>query len=521
MIPLFTTDQIRKADRYAFNQLKIPGIVLMENAARSIFDELKTNIPDFEHNQNVGIICGEGNNGGDGFAVARLLANDGFYVNVISIGKKSELKGDALTNFNILFNLQKKVSNIKISFYKSSSSLNSLKDCSVIIDAILGTGAKGGLKEPYDGIVKRLNSLDAFKVAIDVPTGLDADKGSGELVFNSDFTITLAELKRGLYFGKGYSSAGDVLKGRIGIGDEYFDTLAIEDYLVEPEDAFLGIPLKELDAQKYSAGKVLVVAGSGQLPGAAFFTANSAIKNGAGAVVLAFPESLRNIAQIKLNEATVATYDDDLNEFLSEENVDELKNRIDWADVVTIGPGLGREESTFKAVQKILVENPKKCFVIDADGVVALGSGTYKKLDLSKTVLTPHHKEFATLIGVELETLQNDLLKYGKSFTKLTGAYLVLKGAPTIIFTPDGEALINTTGNPGMAKFGTGDVLTGILSAFISAGRDFESAIISAVYLHSLAADLIAVNSSELTYTADDILNNFKEAVKFLEDSII
>ncbi|MCW8824104.1 MAG: NAD(P)H-hydrate dehydratase, partial [Ignavibacteriaceae bacterium] len=192
-----------------------------------------------------------------------------------------------------------------------------------------------------------------------------------------------------------------------------------------------------------------------------------------------------------------------------------------WADVVAIGPGLGRNKETQKAVLLLLEKYKPKKTVIDADAVFALGNGKYKKLDLKNCVLTPHHAEFSSLIGISISELQKDILKYGKAFVKKTGAYLVLKGAPTIIFNPEGEALINTTGNPALAKFGTGDVLTGLLAGLLSQQTDIEKSIVTGVYLHSLAADLLVAKRTMLDILASDIQNYIPQTIKFLENSIV
>jgi ADP-dependent NAD(P)H-hydrate dehydratase / NAD(P)H-hydrate epimerase len=259
-------------------------------------------------------------------------------------------------------------------------------------------------------------------------------------------------LKKGLFFGDGYVFSGEVEKGGIGIPDSLYDQFTPTEFLIEPEDALVGLPVKAKNLHKYSAGKVLTIAGSGSLPGAAVLTSTSALKIGVGASILCFPKSVRELVHKKLGEVVVKSYEDSGREYLSVKNIDELKDKIKWADVVAIGPGLGREKETQKAVLFLLKKyNPKKV-VIDADGIFALGQGRYKKLNLKNSVLTPHHAEFASLIGISNSELKKDILKYGKAFVKKTGAYLVLKGAPTIIFTPEGDALINTTGNPVFGK---------------------------------------------------------------------
>ncbi|MFH1196849.1 MAG: NAD(P)H-hydrate dehydratase [bacterium] len=519
MIPLFTSEQVRAADSYAINRLGIPGIVLMENAAINIFNAIMDNFSALSVADKIGIICGKGNNGGDGFAVARHFINNGFDVNIIALADEKELTGDALINYKITKRVVEEKISSSIIRFRNLKDLKSFQDCSLIIDAILGTGAKGNLAEPIKGIVTVMNGIDAFKVSIDIPTGLDVDKSTGENIFDAHLTVSLAEFKRGLFYSEGFAHSGKVVKGSIGIGSEYFDELEVNDYLVEPEDAFIGLPRKKKNIHKYSAGKVLVIAGSGKLPGASFFTANSVLKSGAGACFLAFPTSIKTLAQQKLDSAIVLPYDDNTDERLKPDNLEELHEKINWADVIAIGPGLGRERDTQEAVVEILSTYPDKKFVIDADAIFALKNMSSKKIILAGQILTPHHKEFADLLGISIRELQSNLLEKGKEFAVDHSCYLVLKGAPTIIFNPEVESFINSTGNAGMAKFGTGDVLTGVIPAFISQSENLEQSLISSVYIHSLAADLEMEDKTELGFTAVEIMNRIPYSIKFLGDS--
>lgn len=521
MIPLYTSQQVREADSFAINTLGIPRIVLMENAARSLYAEIMKSTEDSLENKNVGIVCGKGNNGGDGFALARHFIINGYNVKVISLGAEEELKGDALINFRITKNLVVEYPSSKIFVYDSTKDLSAFDDCSLIIDAMLGTGSRGDLAEPYKNIVEKLNQLNAYKVAVDLPTGLDLENASGDVVFNADLTITLSEFKTGLFYGKGYVNCGVVVKGTIGIGNEYYNKLTITDYLIEPEDAYFGLPAKSPDQHKYSAGKVFIIAGSGKLPGASFLTANAVLRSGAGSSVLAFPKSIKTLAQQMLDSATVHIYEDEGKEFLSEANLKELEEKINWANVIAIGPGLGKEEVTKNAVVEILRIHKTKKIVIDADGISALGKEEYKKLNLKGKVLTPHHKEFVNMIGISLDELEKNLLMYGRNFSTENGCYLILKGAPTIIFNPAGEAFINTSGNPGLAKFGSGDVLSGIIAGLLAQSDEIEDALISAVYIHSLAADLLLEEKTEYGYTSEDLIEEIPHAIKFILKSFV
>lgn len=518
MIPLFSTEQVRETDHFAINTMKFPGIVLMENASIQIFNIISSIYSDIT---KVGFICGKGNNGGDGFAVARHFVNAGAQVIVVYLGNEDEMSDDCRANFNILKNMSGLNDKISMKQFVSLKDINQLANSEVIFDALLGSGARGDLREPYRGIIDSVNKLKPVKVAVDIPTGLDADTGFGGKVFNADVTVTLGEFKKGLFINDGYANCGEVIKGEIGVNHIYYEKYDVSEYLIEPEDVFDFLPVKRKKSHKYSAGKVFTIAGSENFPGAAAMTAKAALRVGAGSSVLAFPGSIRKYVYKKISEVVVQAYADDGKGYLSPGNVRELNEKLKWADVVAIGPGIGRDSETREAVIKILAERKCGKFVVDADAIFALGQGRYKELDLSNMVFTPHHAEFANLVGIKTEELTRDLYAIGRDFAVTTRAYLVLKGAPTIIFTPSGDSLVNTTGNAGMAKFGTGDVLTGVLAGMAAQHKDLEKALVTGVYIHSLAADLLIKKFTEYTYTAEDIIKGLPSAFKFLRDSFV
>ncbi|MBK8945938.1 MAG: NAD(P)H-hydrate dehydratase [Ignavibacteriae bacterium] len=521
MIPLFSINQIRNADKFAVENYSFASVLLMENAAESIKTEIFKEYPDINKKHNISIICGKGNNGGDGFALARKLSVENFEVKVLVIPNENEISGDAKINFEILKSVSKDYKNLHIKFFKKISDLNFIKNSDFIVDAILGTGSQGELKSPIREIVENLNNTSAVKISIDNPTGLNLENASGNTIFRADLTVTLAELKTGLFYENGKFNSGKIVKGSIGIGGNYFDKLDVKEYLIEPEDAILGLPKKVSNLNKYSAGKVFVIAGSGKMSGAAVFAINAAMISGSGAGYLAFPKSVRNLVQPKMNSAIVFSYNDNYSEILSTKNLDELSEKINWADSVLIGPGLGRNIETQNSVVEIIKKNPKTKFVIDADAIFSLGNGNYKKLNLANCVFTPHHKEFADLLGIELEELKLNLFKFGRKFVEETKSFLVLKGASTILFNKNGEIFINTSGNSGLAKFGSGDVLSGIISSFIAQKKELEKSIISSVYLHGLTADLISAKESEFGITPEKIISNFPKTIKFLRKSFV
>ncbi len=516
MIPLFDKKQIRDADLYAINQLQIPGIVLMENAALNSFNAILEE--HFIEDGIIGIVCGKGNNGGDGYAIARHFVNNGFIVKVIIIPEMTEIIGDALINFNILNQLSKSNTNLNIRFYNDIKDIKYLNDCDIIIDAILGTGSSGKLKEPINYIVESLNQIKAYKVAIDIPTGLDVETGYGEPIFCADLTITLGDYKKGLFYGKGAINCGKIVKEDIGIDKEYFGLLTADTYLIEPEDVIEYLPKRSKDANKYTSGKVLVIGSSLKYPGAGVLCANSSLLSGAGATSIAIPENIINIVFPKLFETTIKAYSD--TNYFNLSSINVLSSDIINSDVIALGCGLDRNNETIKACGQLLELYQDKNFIIDADAIYCLVNYGINELNLQNCVFTPHLGEFSLLTNIPVIKLQENLLHYGKEFVQNTKSYLVLKGSPTIIFFPNGELFINSSGNCGMAKFGMGDVLTGIIASFIAQSRDIEKSLISAVYLHSLSADLLAEEKTEYGFTASEVALNIAKTIKFLRGSV-
>lgn len=520
MIPLFTNKQIRGVDSIAIDQLSFPSLLLMENAASSLFSIISEKGFLSKTPTSVGILCGKGNNGGDGFALARKIAFAGHNVKVLFTSDVSELSPDARKNYELLVNSSTDYKNISLKKIVKSSDVNIFRSTDLIIDALLGSGSQGELKGLIKNIVENINSFSAKKVAIDVPTGLNADTGYGEKIFKADLTISLGELKRGLFFGEGYNVSGNVEKGSIGLGEKYFSNQTTEDFLVEKTDVKSFIPVKGKSLNKYSAGKVFLLTGSKRFGGAAVLSATGAFRSGAGAVILAIPNTLQKIILMKRPETVINFYGKENAEFLSSEDYPSLKEKISWADAIAIGSGIGRNESTIDFVHLLLRKHPDKKIVVDADAIFALRENGYKKFKLKNAVFTPHLGEFCNLINVEKNIIEQDLLHYGKEFVRETRSILILKGPRTITFTSDGKAFINSTGNEGLAKFGSGDVLAGMLASFLAQFKSVQHAVLSAVYLHGLAADQLKKEKSAYGFTATDVANQIPFTLKGLNNAL-
>jgi len=505
MIPLVTNKQVRAVDSFAIEKLKFPSMLLMENAASSLLTILQeknflTNVP-----STIGVLCGKGNNGGDGFALARKMAFLGHTVIVFHLANPNEFSSDAKKNYELLLACQKFYKTISVKRITKAADLTPLKKCTLLVDALLGSGSQGGLNGRLKDVVEKVNTLPTKKVAVDVPTGLNADTGWGETVFNADVTISLGALKRGLFFAKGYQCSGTVEKGSIGLGENFFQTKKILDFLVEKDDIKNFLPQKSKTLNKYSSGKVLLITGSKAYAGAASLSSLGAFKSGAGAVFLAVPSKLQSAIIKQVPETVLRFYGDNITDFLSLDHYSELKREIEKVDVIGIGSGLGRNETTLAFVRYFLKNNVNKKIVLDADALAALHNGFYKKLKLHNVIFTPHLGEFSALLGVAKENLETDILSFGRAFVKETKSILVLKGPRTITFAPDGKSYINSTGNEGLAKFGSGDVLTGMISSFLSQMHDSINAVVSAVYLHGAAADKLKNKKSAYGFSAKEV----------------
>ncbi len=516
MIPLYSPEKIKCLDNYAIDNLKMSSIVLMESAANSL-KQVFIDIYPVEEFVNVSVICGKGNNAGDGFALARLLLEEGYIVSVFLLFESKLLSADAKIQFSILENINKTNKSISLHPYQGEKSLAEIANSDVIVDAILGSGGTGLLSESLNSLLISLNKIDIEKFSIDIPTGLSAETGYGETVFNADVTVTLGGLKQGLFFSRGYIYSGDVYLGSIGIPRNE-DILGHPNvFLIGPEDVKAALPNKAKDIHKYSSGKLFTIAGSKEFPGAASLAASAAFRVGAGASVLAFPASIAGIIHSLCEpHIVIRKYEDNNSGVFRAENVMQLEKDIAGTDVISIGSGLGRDEATLTAVEKLITANASKCFVIDADALFAI-SQSKAKVYPNDCIVTPHIGEFSVMIDVRIDELRKDMLLYGRKFSSQTKSIMVLKDFRTLIFTPRGEVYISPYGNSGLAKFGSGDVLTGIIGGIYAQTKDALSSAICGVALHGIAADILKDKLTIYGFTATDLLNAIPDAIKLIK----
>lgn len=521
MEPLVTSEQMREYDRFAIRNLRISGIVLMENAGRGVAMAAERSLGS-PRGKMVVVVCGKGNNGGDGFVTARHLACSGAQVIVFLTSSPADLKGDAATEFTILKNFIKHSTDESIQIVTSLKALKRRKEPDIIIDAVFGTGFAGKVRAPYDKIIDWMNSCVAPIIAIDVPSGLNSDNGGVQNVaVRATETVTMGRKKIGLFVGKGPQHAGVITLERIGVPENLSSPLRTQTYLINSIDVRERLPRRPLDAHKHSVGKIFILAGSPGLTGAAAMVAQSAMRTGAGAVVLGVPTSVYTILAKKLTEVMTEPLAETEAGTLGMNSYLTIRKFTDWSDAVIIGPGLGRHTETQSLVVK-LIHELRKPLVLDADGLNAL-VGNWLPLTRSKNkqiVITPHTGELSRLIRVEAREIEDNRVDVARQWAKKLGAVLVLKGAPTVTATPGGDVVINSSGNPGMATAGSGDVLAGIIGTLLSQKMEPPAAAWCGVYIHGLAGDLAKKQFGERSLMAMDILHKIPAALFNIENNV-
>jgi NAD(P)H-hydrate epimerase len=504
--------QMREADRRTIEDLGIPSIVLMENAGRQVVAALEAVHEDVLQ-QQVAVLCGRGNNGGDGFVVARTLLQRGASVSVFLIGRVADVKGDARANLEILGRLGLAVVEIadgqawELHFSEVSKS-------TLIVDAIFGTGLNAPLTGLMETVVSDINGSGIPVISIDLPSGLSADTPEpiGPSI-EAGMTVTLGAPKLSLVLPPAETRAGDIVIADIGIPDAIFDGLDNPrvELLTRSAMRELVTP-RAADSHKGDYGHVLVVAGSPGKTGAAHLTGLAALKSGAGLVTIATPASCQNVVASLAPEYMTEAIHEAGDGGLDASTVDVVLELA--RDVIAIGPGLGRAASTRQFI-KDLVDRATMPVVIDADGLNAFSDEPDRLTGRQgrDIIITPHAGEMARLVGMTTDEVQASRMEIARNFAAAHQVYVVLKGHRTLIVTPDEKVFINPTGNAGMATGGTGDVLTGMIAAWLAQLLDAEAACRIAVYLHGLAGDLAEADESEIAMTAGDVAGHLGDAL--------
>ncbi|OGP79174.1 MAG: hypothetical protein A2V86_10710 [Deltaproteobacteria bacterium RBG_16_49_23] len=501
-----TAEQMQELDRKAIETYRIPGIILMENAGRGATEALLTSFPDLDK-KRVAIIAGKGNNGGDGFVIARHLMNRGISVKVFLLTDPKSLRGDAETNHYILHRMKGEI--IPVPSSKDYQKVKrDVEKADLLIDAIFGTGLDAEVRGYYREVIDHLNTIHRPIVAIDIPSGLNANTGRPlGAAIRATLTVTFGLPKIGLLISPGTDYVGTLRVIDIGIPKNLVEEEKIQAHLLEEEEIrrLLSTPRRP-DTHKGDYGHLLVIAGSVGKTGAAAMVCEAALRMGAGLVTLAIPKSLNAIMEMKLTEVMTEPLPETPKQTLSLRAFASILRLCENKKAVVIGPGLGIFKETQSLILKLIkaIDLP---IIIDADGLNALATQPkFLPIPNRSLVLTPHPGEMARLIHSTVKEVQEDRIGICKSFSQSSHTYLVLKGYRTLIVAPKGEVYINPTGNSGLATGGTGDVLTGMIGGLVCQGFDILPSLQASVYLHGLAGDEVARELGEKSLLATDII---------------
>jgi NAD(P)H-hydrate epimerase len=461
-------------------------------------------------------VAGKGNNGGDGYVIARHLANFGWQVSVLVLAERSNISGDAEVNLRILEN-----SNNNISYASTAAEIATVfqnhSDALLVVDAIFGNGLNTPVRGHYLAAIEQINASQLPVVAVDMPSGVDAT--TGEILgtaINADCSISFAVAKLGQVSYPASRCCGELFVVDIGMPKPLQDSIPSQYILVDEQCACALLPERPVEGHKGTFGHVLVVAGSLGKSGAAQLCALACARSGSGLVTLATPQVCQAIVASAVAE--VMTYAlDDCAGGLSATAVGQLAPLWQGKQAIAVGPGLGQTDSVREVVAQ-LVENCPVPLVIDADALNVL-SGSVDLLparEPDSVVLTPHPGEMSRLTGLSVEYIQNHRCEVARQFAQQWRVVLVLKGARTVVAAPDGRICINSSGNSGMGSGGMGDVLTGIIAAWIAQGLDLFSAAVLGVYLHGAAADHCAQQLGTSGYLAGDLAQRLPTARQIL-----
>jgi NAD(P)H-hydrate epimerase len=510
---LVKPDEMKEIDRKAIEETGIPGIVLMENAGRGTVDEIEREFGSVV-SKKVVIVCGKGNNGGDGFVIARWLIKREANVSVFLIGRQKDISGNARINLNILRKMNTQVREV-IDEDGLPPLKESFKDADVVVDAIFGTGFKGDVKGIIARIVDLINKKNAPIVSVDVPSGVNSENGSVENVcVKATLTCTMCLPKRGLYLYPGRMYRGKLQVIDIGTPHSLFDNISVE--LTDISLASSILPQRPPYGHKGTFGKVLILAGSPGLTGAATLASLSALKSGAGLVYLGIPHSLNQILETKATEVVTVPLPETPSHTIGSSAVDVLNTYFKGVDVIAVGPGTGVHTDTRDLIIRMM-ETISSPIIIDADGLNNLNSDDFKG-DHPPVVLTPHPGELSRLTGESIGYIDKNRIDVALTLAREWNVVLVLKGAPTVVASPDERCYLNTTGNSALATAGSGDVLTGTIAGLCAQGKDPLQSAVLGVYLHGLSGDLAAEEKTEYSVIAGDVMDKIPGAIKKIQD---
>ncbi|NLD27710.1 MAG: NAD(P)H-hydrate dehydratase [Myxococcales bacterium] len=510
---LLSSSQMRSLDESAITQHRIPSMELMENAGRALADVAATSRP-----SRAAVVCGRGNNGGDGLVAARYLIGMGIDVAVLILASPQELSPDARANWERLVRISTRVFPCTDASYLSSHA-SILAEADLIVDAIFGTGLRDEVKGISLHAIEMINAMKGRKsrvVSADIPSGLSSDTGmplGGSVV--ADDTVTFALPKLGLCLGRGLEYCGNIHVVDIGIPPEEAEKIPSKYSLIVGDDVRRSFLPRRMNSHKGTFGHVAIFAGSRAKIGAGYLSSRAALRSGSGLVTYAMPESAFAFFDSNYSEVMCEPLPDNGKAFFCHESLDKALHLAQDKSAVAIGPAIGTEEAT-RAFLNAFVRDLKTSLVIDADGLNLLDLSSLRMRGAA-TVLTPHPGEMARLTKSDTGLVNANRTQAAISLAASCGAIVVLKGMGTVVAAPDGRCAINRTGNSGMASAGMGDALTGIILSLLGQGLDPFDAACAGVFVHGMAGDFAASEIGERALITSDLIKNLPRVFSSIE----
>lgn len=512
--------EMRQMDQYTMEKLGLPGVVLMENAGARVVEEILESSP-CEHPKVV-VLAGGGNNGGDGFVSARRLFDAGLEPLLCLLVEPGRLKGDAKIHFDVYINRGLSVFYL---FEKSLQDLeNTLQKAEIIVDAILGTGVNGPVREPFSQVISLVNKYkrEKFILSVDIPSGVSSETGKvAGVAVKADKTVTFVFPKKGFFLNEGPQYVGEWKAVDISVPPSITEELGLKlPRVITEEAAATSVPVRPKHGHKGTFGHALILGGSRAYVGAPIFAAKAALKSGAGLVTLAVPDTIYPLAAVQSPESLFFPLSDTDGHFAAKA-VDELSPKLEQYDSVAVGPGMGRFPGGEEWMKSFMASLIGQSLVIDADALYLLRENLdfvseYK----GNVIFTPHPGEMARLVGKTVKEVEEDRIEIAKSFAQEYNLYLLLKGHRSIMATPDGDVYINPYGHDALGKGGSGDVLTGLIASFLAQGASPVRSMVAASFLHALAGEEKAKVLSHYGVTPFDIIDGVREQLNLMTNRL-
>jgi NAD(P)H-hydrate epimerase len=509
LIPVVVASEMRSIDEETIRDF-VPGLRLMESAGKGVADAITKNLKP-RKSAAIVIVCGKGNNGGDGFVISRLLKKRGYRVKTYLAGRAAAVKGDAATNLKRCARTRIKVRELDTDTLDAFAS--DLAGADIVVDAVFGTGFAGEPRGLARTVIELINASPAYKVAVDIPSGVDASTGAAVLAVDANLTVTMALPKLGHLLFPGRALTGDLIVHDIGVPPEVVMRAGISTFALGKSDVVRALPVRGPRAHKWTCGYVAAICGSTGFTGAATLTSVSALRSGAGVVTLAVPNSLNPIMEVKLTEVMTLPVAETAQGTFALKAKRALGDFVARADAVAVGPGLSQNPETVRLVRSFVPKLGKPC-VLDADGLNAFAGHARKLKSLPfPLVITPHAGEAARLLGADKDEIVARPVDFAGRVARDLGLVMVLKGAPTIIAGPGGDAYVNPTGNQGLATAGSGDVLTGIIAGLMAQGVPPLEAAYSGVYIHGMLGDMLLEEKGYFGFLAGELAERIPGAM--------